>query len=54
VAEKYLRQKGIRHKHQAEWATGKSSKWKPAEDNDLDDGSQILLKLRSYSVMVYW
>jgi len=37
-----------------QWDTGKSSKWKPAEDNDLDDGSQIALKLRSYSVMVYW
>tara|TARA_B100001287_G_scaffold224537_1_gene193916 strand:- start:1510 stop:1785 length:276 start_codon:yes stop_codon:yes gene_type:complete len=45
---------GYKAQASSRWATGKSSKWKPAEDNDLDDGSQITSKTRSYSVMVYW
>ena len=43
MAEKYLTE-GYKAQASSRWATGKSSKWKPAEDNDLDDGSRITSK----------
>jgi phosphopantothenoylcysteine decarboxylase/phosphopantothenate--cysteine ligase len=52
--QKNIRTEECNAQTSVQWDTGKSSKWKPAEDNDLDDGSQITSKLRSYSVMVYW
>ena len=52
--QKNIRTEECNAQTSVQWDTGKSSKWKPAEDNNLDDGSQITSKTRSYSVMVYW